>query len=148
MNNIINNEKRKLISENINTGNKLLNDIESSEIAGEENYISYNKTTPEVLNAIFRIFYAVKGTAFFIDSQTITNITYETKILLAIFKKEKIVLCSEHLSLLYRTSDFIKNILNIIEKQLIKKTTLVCDHAAKINNDILHFCTEPSKNEP
>lgn len=121
MSNIINDEKQEFVSEFVNSSRELLDDVEPQILALEKSSDAYGQLDPEILNTIFRLFHTLKGTAAFVDLQTITSVTHEAETLLDIFRKEKVGLQTEHIDLLCRTSDFIRNILDTVENQLDDK---------------------------
>ena len=121
MSSIIDDEKKEFVSEFVNSSRELLDDVEPHIIALEKSSSAYGEVDPEILNTIFRLFHTLKGTASFVDLQTITSVTHEAETLLDIFRKEKINLQTEHVDLLCRTNDFIRNILDVVEKQLDDK---------------------------
>ncbi|HPG56272.1 MAG TPA: chemotaxis protein CheA [Candidatus Wallbacteria bacterium] len=121
MSSIINDEKKEFVSEFVNSSRELLDDVEPQIMALEKSSTAYGEVDPEILNTIFRLFHTLKGTASFVDLQTITSVTHEAETLLDIFRKEKINLQTEHVDLLCRTNDFIRNILDTVEKQLDDK---------------------------
>ncbi len=121
MSSIINDEKMEFIAEFVNSSRELLDDVEPQIIALEKSSNAYGEVDPEILNTIFRLFHTLKGTASFVDLQTITSVTHEAETLLDIFRKEKISLRTEHIDLLCRTNDFIRNILDTVERQLDDK---------------------------
>ncbi len=121
MSSIINDEKQEFVSEFVNSSRELLDDVEPQIIALEKSSDAYGELDPEILNTIFRLFHTLKGTAAFVDLQTITSVTHEAETLLDIFRKEKVSLQTEHIDLLCRTSDFIRNILDTVESQLDDK---------------------------
>jgi len=116
-----NDEKQEYMQEFIHSSRELLDDVEPQIIALEKTAVYSGKVDEEILNTIFRLFHTLKGTAAFVDLQTITSVTHEAETLLDIFRKGGAVLESEHVDLLCRTSDFIRNILDTVEKQLDDK---------------------------
>ena len=121
MGSIINDEKKEFVQEFVNSSRELLDDVEPQIIALEKNSNALGEVDSEILNTIFRLFHTLKGSASFVDLQTITSVTHEAETLLDIFRREKITLRSEHVDLLCRTNDFIRNILDTVEKQLDDK---------------------------
>ncbi|HNY12599.1 MAG TPA: Hpt domain-containing protein, partial [Candidatus Wallbacteria bacterium] len=114
-------EKQEYMQEFIHSSRELLDDVEPQIIALEKTAVYSGKVDEEILNTIFRLFHTLKGTAAFVDLQTITSVTHEAETLLDIFRKGSVALESEHVDLLCRTSDFIRNILDTVEKQLDDK---------------------------
>ena len=121
MSSIINDEKQEFVSEFVNSSRELLDDVEPQILALEKSSDAYGELDPEILNTIFRLFHTLKGTAAFVDLQTITSVTHEAETLLDIFRTEKVSLQTNHIDLLCRTSDFIRTILDTVEKQLDDK---------------------------
>ena len=111
-------ERQEFVKDFVTESRELLDTIEPQIIALEENQAACENVDQEVLNSIFRLFHTMKGTASFFDLQTIIDITHEAETLLDIFRKGKATVRPEHVDLLCRTSDFIRNILDTVESQL------------------------------
>lgn len=111
-------EKLEMVKLFVNDSRELLDDVEPQIIAMEENALSSGKVDEEILNAIFRLFHSLKGSASFLDLQTIISVTHEAETLLDIFRKGQTVVEPGHVDLLIRTSDFIRKILDTVERQL------------------------------
>lgn len=111
-------EKQELIKEFVTQGRELLDEVEPRIIEMERTAVTAGKVDEEILNAIFRLFHTLKGSASFLDLQTVTAVTHEAETLLDIFRRGKVVVKPEHVDLLCRTSDFIRNILDKVEQQL------------------------------
>ena len=71
----------------------------------------------KILNAIFRLFHSLKGTATFLDFQAIIGVTHEAETLLDIFRKGKAEITPYHVDLLCRTTDFVRSILEVVERR-------------------------------
>ncbi len=56
--------------------------------------------------------------ASFLDLQTIIKVTHEAESLLDLFRKGKLPIEAKHVDVLYKTSDFVRNLLTTIERQL------------------------------
>jgi two-component system chemotaxis sensor kinase CheA len=111
-------ERMEYIKYFVNDSRELLDDAEPQIIAMEEKALSSGEVDREVLNTIFRLFHSLKGSASFLDLQTVTRITHEAETLLDLFRKGQAVINGKHVNLLIRTSDFIRKILNTVETQL------------------------------
>lgn len=111
-------EKLEMVKDFVTESRELLDDVEPQIIAMEKNAASSGKVDEEILNTIFRLFHTLKGTASFLDLQTVISVTHEMETLLDIFRKGRAVVGSRHVDLLYRTSDFIRNILDTVEQKL------------------------------
>ncbi|OPY58566.1 MAG: Chemotaxis protein CheA [Pelotomaculum sp. PtaU1.Bin035] len=111
-------EKLEMVKYFVNDSRELLDDVEPQIIAMEEKALSSGKIDEEILNAIFRLFHSLKGSASFLDLQTIISVTHEAETLLDIFRKGQTAVEPGYVDLLIRTSDFIRNILDTVERQL------------------------------
>ena len=111
-------EKREMVKSFVTDSRELLDDVEPQIIAMEEKALTAGKIDENILNAIFRLFHSLKGSASFLDLQTIISVTHEAETLLDIFRNGHVDISQRHVDLLIRTSDFIRNILDTVEKQL------------------------------
>jgi len=111
------NEKLEMVNCFVTESRELLDDVEPQIIALERDAVSFGKIDEEILNAIFRLFHSLKGSASFLDLQTVIRVTHEAETLLDIFRNGQAVLEPGHIDLLIRTSDFIRNILDTVERQ-------------------------------
>jgi two-component system chemotaxis sensor kinase CheA len=84
----------------------------------EEKALEAGETDEAIINAIFRLFHSLKGSASFLDLQTIISVTHEAETLLDIFRNGQAAIDAGHVDLLIRTTDFIRNILDVVETQL------------------------------
>ena len=114
-------EKLEMVKLFIIDSRELLDDVEPKIIEMEEKALAAGEVDEDILNAIFRLFHSLKGSASFLDLQTITSVTHEAETLLDIFRNRKATVNPEHVDLLIRTSDFIRNILDTVDKQLSDK---------------------------
>lgn len=110
-------ERKEFISEFVNSSRELLDEVEP-QILALEKHAADGSVDAEILNSIFRLFHTLKGSSAFINLSNITSVTHEAETLLDIFRKENVNLQPEHIDLLCKTSDFIRNILDAVEKQL------------------------------
>lgn len=111
-------EKLEMVKYFINDSRELLDDVEPQIIAMEEKALSTGEIDGVILNAIFRLFHSLKGSASFLDLQTIISVTHEAETLLDIFRNGQAGVKPAHVDLLIRTTDFIRNILDVVEQQL------------------------------
>jgi len=111
-------EKLEMVKYFINDSRELLDDVEPQIIAMEEKALSTGEIDGVILNAIFRLFHSLKGSASFLDLQTIISVTHEAETLLDIFRNGQAAVKPAHVDLLIRTTDFIRNILDVVEQQL------------------------------
>lgn len=114
-------EKLELIKEFVTEGRELLDDVEPQIIAMEKEVAASGRIDRDTLNAIFRLFHSLKGAASFFDLQNIIRVTHEAETLLDIFRKGQAVVDDEHVDLLCRTTDFVRNILEKVEQDCTDK---------------------------
>lgn len=111
-------EKLELVKCFLNDSREMLDAVEPQIIAMEEKALTVGKIDEAILNAIFRLFHSLKGSASFLDLQTIISVTHEAETLLEIFRSGRAVIKPAHVDLLIRTTDYIRNILDVVEQQL------------------------------
>ncbi len=111
-------EKLEMFNCFICESRELLDDVEPQIIAMEEKALTAGKIDNDILNAIFRLFHSLKGSASFLDLQTIVSVTHEAETLLDIFRSGVVEVTPGHVDLLIRTTDFVRNILVTVERQL------------------------------
>jgi len=111
-------EKLEMVKCFLNDSREMLDDVEPQIIAMEEKALTVGEIDEAILNAIFRLFHSLKGSASFLDLQTIISVTHEAETLLDIFRTGQAVIRPAHVDLLIRTTDFIRNILDVVEQQL------------------------------
>ncbi|MFX4262847.1 Hpt domain-containing protein, partial [Pelotomaculum propionicicum] len=83
---------------------EMLDDVEPQIIAMEEKALTVGEIDEAILNAIFRLFHSLKGSASFLDLQTIISVTHEAETLLDIFRSGQAVIKPAHVDLLIRTT--------------------------------------------
>lgn len=96
---------------------ELLDDAELRLIALEKNTASFGKDHGEILDAVFRLFHSLKGSASLLDLATVVRLTHEAETMLDALRKKKAVVGGEHLDILIRTADFVRSILDRVEQQ-------------------------------
>ncbi|MGA1867400.1 MAG: chemotaxis protein CheA [bacterium] len=69
----------------------------------------------EKVNAIFRPFHSIKGTAGFLGFNSITHVTHTAETLLDLIRSGGIKFCREHIDLLCQAIDFLKEALDHVE---------------------------------
>lgn len=117
MRNGVNEKKAEKFEFFIADSRELLDDAESKLIAMEKNTVLFGKDREEILYAVFRIFHTLKGSASLLDLTTIVKLTHEAETMLDAFYKKQAVVSEEHLDILIRTTDFVRNILDKVEQQ-------------------------------
>lgn len=114
-------DKKEMVKYFVSDSRELLDDAEPRIIEMEEKAVSSGEIDEEIINTIFRLFHSLKGSASFLDLQTIISVTHEAETLLDYFRKGEAAVKPEHVDLLIRTTDFIRNILDKVEQQLNDK---------------------------
>ena len=110
-------ERMEMVRDFVNEARELLDDAEPQIIDMEKTALGSGKMDEEILNAIFRLFHSLKGTASFLDFQAIIGVTHEAETLLDIFRKGKGEITPYHVDLLCRTTDFVRSILDVVEQR-------------------------------
>ena len=111
-------ERLEMVRDFVTESRELLESVEPKIIDMESTATASGIVNEEILNEVFRLFHSLKGTAAFLDLQTIIRVTHEAETLLDILRKKKAYIKPEHVDILCRTSDFIRNILVTVERQL------------------------------
>ena len=110
-------ERMEMVRDFVTEGRELLDDAEPQIIDMEKMALSSGRVDEDVLNGIFRLFHSLKGTASFLDFQAIISVTHEAETLLDIFRKGRVVVTPYHVDILCRTTDFVRSILDVVERQ-------------------------------
>ncbi|NLI12466.1 MAG: chemotaxis protein CheA [Peptococcaceae bacterium] len=144
-------EKLEMVKYFINDSRELLDDVEPQIIAMEEKALSTGEIDGVILNAIFRLFHSLKGSASFLDLQTIISVTHEAETLLDIFRNGQAAVKPAHVDLLIRTTDFIRNILDVVEQQLSDEgyedsAAVIVDDLQKTIANVMEGGTEEEEN--
>ncbi|OHD15368.1 MAG: hypothetical protein A2Y34_08140 [Spirochaetes bacterium GWC1_27_15] len=108
----IDNETKEVIDSFVSEGFDLLEKADSKIINLDK---SQNE---EIVNTIFRLFHSLKGSAGYLNFENIKKVTHEAETLLDVFRKENKKPTQQQIDLLYQTSDFIKQLLESVEKRL------------------------------
>jgi two-component system chemotaxis sensor kinase CheA len=70
---------------------------------------------PETMNAIFRLFHSMKGSAGFLEFDHLTRVAHAAENLLDLIRNGEITLVPDHVDLLCAACDFAKEALNMVE---------------------------------
>jgi two-component system, chemotaxis family, sensor kinase CheA len=114
-------EQSEFIQAFVDESREMLDNVEPLLIELEKRSDQSSEVDSEVLNTIFRLFHSLKGAAGFLELTTIGKVTHEAETLLDLFRKGQYTLNSQHIDLLNRTTDFIRNLLVTIEEELNDK---------------------------
>ncbi len=111
-------EQGEFIQAFVDEGREMLDNVEPLLIELEKISDRSSGVDPEVINTIFRLFHSLKGAAGFLNFGTVSKVTHEAETLLDLFRKGVGVLSSEHVDLMNRAADFIRQLLDNIESNL------------------------------
>lgn len=111
-------ERLEMVTDFVTESRDMLNDIEPQITQLEKYAMESGNVNDEILNTIFRLFHSIKGMASFLDLRTVMTVTHEAETLLDLVRKGQLTLHSEHVDVLYRTSDFVRGLLDVIDRQL------------------------------
>ncbi|MGD0152351.1 MAG: chemotaxis protein CheA [Thermacetogeniaceae bacterium] len=136
-------ERLEMVKDFVTESRELLDSVEPRIIDMERTATDSGVVDEEILNEVFRLFHSLKGTAAFLDLQTIISVTHEAETLLDILRKNKAYIKTEHVDLLCRTSDLIRNILDTVERQLTDDGFEV--EAGFIINDLRNAINPPAE---
>lgn len=73
-------------------------------------------TDNETINAVFRLFHSMKGSAGFLEFNNVTGVAHAAESLLDMVRSDKIVLLPEHVTLLCESCDFMKEALDCVDE--------------------------------
>lgn len=73
-------------------------------------------TDNETINAVFRLFHSMKGSAGFLEFNNITGVAHAAESLLDMVRSDKMVLLPEHVTLLCESCDFMKDALDCVDE--------------------------------
>lgn len=107
--------RKEMIFDFLNESREMLDDIEPKITEFERHAVEMGTVDQDILNAIFRLFHSIKGMASFLDLQIIMNVTHEAETLLDLLRKGKMAVETGDVDLLYRTTDFIRGLLDKVE---------------------------------
>jgi len=73
-------------------------------------------TDNETINAVFRLFHSMKGSAGFLEFNNITGVAHAAESLLDMVRSDKLDLLPEHVTLLCESCDFMKDALDCVDE--------------------------------
>lgn len=97
---------------------------------------------PETMNAIFRLFHSMKGSAGFLEFDHMTRVAHAAENLLDLIRNGEITLVPEHVNLLCGACDFAKEALEMIESNYTDEDMV---GAADVIAEKLHQAIELAK---
>jgi two-component system, chemotaxis family, sensor kinase CheA len=116
-------EQRELLQSFVEEGRELIDDAEPLIIELESQAADENSggIDSETINTIFRLFHSLKGGAGFLDLSLVSRVTHEAETLLDMFRKGKAELTPDHVDLINRASDFLRELLDQIAVEFHEK---------------------------
>ncbi len=99
---------------------------------------------PETMNAIFRLFHSMKGSAGFLEFDHMTRVAHAAENLLDLIRNGEIDLVPDHVNLLCAACDFAKEALDSVESSYSDDDMV---NAADIMAEQLHQAIEHAKGE-
>ena len=93
----------------------MLDDVEPKLIELQQLADGEGKVDNETINAVFRLFHSIKGSAGFLQLNSIASVTHEAETLLDLVRKGNAVLSSSYSELLFRACDMIRTLLATVE---------------------------------
>ncbi|MFA5384371.1 MAG: chemotaxis protein CheA [Eubacteriales bacterium] len=127
-------EKMEMLNLFIADSRELLDDAEPQIIVMEKSALNSGKIDQEALNAVFRLFHSVKGSASFLELHNVIRVTHEAETLLDILRQGEVAIEPGHVDLLIGAVDLIRNILDILEER--QSDTDFEDSSEKISNEL------------
>ncbi len=111
---------------------------------------------PETINAIFRLFHSMKGSAGFLEFDHLTRVAHAAENLLDLIRNNEIELIPNHVTLLCESCDFAKEALDMIESDFNDDSMVSAadDISVKLHHAIEHQGEEapatsaPAEEEP
>ncbi len=107
----IDNDQIEIIQEFVTESQDMIEQLEPQIIELGQN------SDPEVINAIFRLFHSMKGSAGFLEFTHITRVAHAAENLLDLIRNGEIELIPNHVSLLCSACDFAKEALELVESE-------------------------------
>ncbi len=97
---------------------------------------------PETMNAIFRLFHSMKGSAGFLEFDHMTQVAHAAENLLDLIRNGEITLVPDHVNLLCSACDFAKEALEMVENNYTDEEMV---GAADVMAEKLHQAIEVAK---
>ncbi|MCP4727442.1 MAG: chemotaxis protein CheA [bacterium] len=115
------NETTELILTFTNEGQEMLDEVEPYFVTMQESAESGESVDPEILNAIFRLFHTMKGSAGFLELYNMQSVTHEAETLLDLYRKGDKEPQPEDINVLLTSCDFIRTLLDNINQNMNDK---------------------------
>ena len=105
----IDNDQIEIIQEFVTESQDMIEQLEPQIIELGQN------SDPETMNAIFRLFHSMKGSAGFLEFDHITRVAHAAENLLDLIRNGEIELVPDHVTLLCESCDFAKAALEVVD---------------------------------
>ncbi len=132
----IDNDQIEIIQEFVTESQDMIEQLEPQIIELGQN------SDPETMNAIFRLFHSMKGSAGFLEFDHITRVAHAAENLLDLIRNGEIDLVPDHVSLLCSACDFAKDALEQVDSNYTDK---MMAPAADEMSERLHQAIEVAK---
>ncbi|HBA84758.1 MAG TPA: chemotaxis protein CheA [Verrucomicrobia bacterium] len=106
----------ELLQSFLGESTEMLDDVEPKIIEIQRIAEGTGTADPEMINAVFRLFHSIKGSAGFLQMANISAVTHEAETLLDLIRKGKARVTASHTQLLCRTCDLIRKMLERIQE--------------------------------
>ncbi|MFA6508622.1 MAG: Hpt domain-containing protein, partial [Treponemataceae bacterium] len=135
----VDDDTKEIIISFIAEGYERLDDAEAKlqKLGGDEDR--------EILNAVFRLFHSVKGSAGFLEFERIKSLTHEAEALLEVFIKEQIPYTQDALDVVYQTIDVLRELIRAVEKNF---TDEECCEGAAAQTAAIRKCADQLRSGP
>ncbi len=107
-----------LMHEFVTESRDMLDEVEPELIELQQASDLTGGVDPEILNNIFRLFHSMKGSAGFLQLNSIAGVTHEAETLLDLFRKGKLEMTGGHTDLLCQALDLMRGLLDTVEATL------------------------------
>ncbi len=109
----------ELVFSFVTESREMLEDVEPILIEIQQIADDTGEVDSELINTVFRLFHSMKGSAGFLQFNTISKVTHEAETMLDLFRKGKASISTEHTTLLCTTIDFVREVIDSIEENLV-----------------------------
>lgn len=133
MSNDIDDDQIEIIQEFVTESRDMIEQLEPAIIELGRN------SDEETMNAIFRLFHSMKGSAGFLEFDHLTRVAHAAENLLDLIRNAEIELVPDHVNLLCAACDFAKEALDIVENDYTDDPTA---KAADVMSEQLHAAIE------
>ncbi len=132
----IDDDQMEIIQEFVTESRDMIEQLEPAIIELGQN------SEPETMNAIFRLFHSMKGSAGFLEFDHLTRVAHAAENLLDLIRNGEINLVPDHVSQLCAACDFAKEALDIVESDFNDESMAP---AADVISENLHQAIELAK---